>query len=118
MTEEQAKDFGRAVAAEYVKIQNDQTKDRLWDALRALGEFDPPVETWEGSSPSRRFILSLLPKHLLWPDPFLGDSLIGCEETRHPKPTDDQKDAVLNDLKEHIKWAELLKRKPATEKIQ
>ena len=118
MTEEQAKYFARAAAAEYVKVQNDQTKNRLRDALHALGEFDPPVETWEGSSPSRRFILSLLPKHLLSPDPFLGDSIIDCEETRYPKLTDDQKEAVLNDLKEHLKWADFLKRKPATEKIQ
>ena len=118
MTEEQATDFARAAAAEYVKVQNDQTKHRLWDALHALGEFDPPVEMWEGSAPSRRFIPSLLPKHLLWPDPFLGDSIIDCEETRYPKLTDDEKEAVLNDLKEHLKWAELLKRKPATEKIQ
>jgi hypothetical protein len=118
MTEEQAKDFARAAAAEYVKVQNDQTKDRLWDAFRALGEFDPPVETWEGSSPSRRFILSLLPKHLLWPDPLLGDSIIDCEETRYPKLTDDQKEAVLDDLKEHLKWVEFLKRKPVTEKNQ
>ena len=118
MTEEQAKQFARAAAAEYVKAQNDQTTDRLWDALHALGEFDPPVETWEGSSPSRRFILSLLPKHLLCPDPFLGDSIIDYAETRYPKLTDDQKESVLNDLKEHLKWAEILKMKPATDKIQ
>ncbi len=111
MTEEQAKDFARAAAAEYVKVQNDRTRDRLWDALRALGEFDPPVETWEGSSPSRRFILSLLPRHLLWPDPLLGDSIIDCEETRYPKLTDDesasehqrQADQLGRDMLESIK---------------
>jgi hypothetical protein len=102
MTEEQAKNFARAAVAEYVKVQNDQTKNRLWDALHALGEFDPPVETWQGSSPARRFILSLLPKHLLWPDPFLGDSIIDCDNARFPKLTNEEKDAVLNDLKEHL----------------
>lgn len=118
MTEEQAKDLARTAVAEFVKTQNDQTKNQLWDALHALGEFDPPSETWEGSSPARRFILSLLPKHLLRPDPFLGDSMVDCDNTRFPKLTDEQKTAVLNDLEEQLMWAEFLKQKPISAKIQ
>jgi hypothetical protein len=51
-------------------------------------------------------------------DPFLGDSMVDCDNTRFPKLTDEQKTAVLNDLEEQLMWAEFLKQKPISAKIQ
>ena len=65
----------KQAATSYVREQSQANRKTLLEAVWALREFDPPSEEWVGWSPSHRFMLSLMPEHLQWPDPLWGDIL-------------------------------------------
>ena len=75
--QQDAESLVREAVARYIEEQSAANKEALHDAVWKLAEFDPPMEEWKEHqrAPAQVFALSLMPKHLLWPDPFWGTTL-------------------------------------------
>jgi hypothetical protein len=77
-SKQDAENLVREAAAKYIQAQTPNNQTALREAVWVLGEFNPPQEEWVGFAPSHRFMLSLMPEHLRWPDPLCGDTLVSC----------------------------------------
>jgi hypothetical protein len=72
---EDAENLVRRAAEAYRLEQNPENREALRKAVWSLQETDAPLSEWRGASPSHRFMLSLLPEELRWPDPLWGETL-------------------------------------------
>jgi len=72
---EDAENQVRQAAEVYKLEQSEANRNLLGEAVWSLRQFDPPIQEWNGWAPSHRFMLSLMPDELKWPDPLCGETL-------------------------------------------